>query len=419
MKEEYALGEQLQTERDINQFFKILAKGQGLKGLADLAEELLRHPVSICDSSYTILAASARMQKMTYGLQQDESVLLLESSEIESLKRLHIEEQIYRTNRAFFIRTADHPDNNWIFAAIRIHNVMTGYAAVCLEADVEATDYELRIASALADACAIEMQKHDFFVTRSGLKYENFLIELLEGHFHDVNLISSRLELLDRKFCRFFCIIVFRCNEPHDSRIFNKRQMSILRETYPNSMSVVYQDDVVLFLNQDEPILFGDVFLTSIREFAFRNRMKAGFSQPFADILQIRPYYEQARNALHLGQAAYPGDTLYYASALLPQYLFSKTDYTGLQIGIHDHLHILQNHDEYNHTEFLATLRAFLENGRNATKAADALHIHRTTFFYRMKRIEELLEISITDRELLFLYELSFKIRDYLNGSCA
>ena len=417
MREEYTLEKQLQTERDINQFFEVLAHGDGLRGLADLAENLLKHPVSVCDSSYTILQASAMMQKMSYGLQQSESVLLLESSEIESLRRLHIEEQIYQTNRAFFVRTADHPDNNWIFAAIRIHNVMTGYAAVCLEADIEATEYDLCIVTALAHACAIEMQKHDFFVTRSGLKYENFLIELLEGRFHDVNMISSRLELLDRKFCRVFCIIVFRCSEPHDSRIFNKRQMSVLREMYPNSMSVVYQDDVVLFINQDDPILFRESFLEPIRDFAVRNRMKAGFSQPFADILRIEPYYQQALNALNLGRAALPDETLYYASDLLPQYLFSKADYTGLEIGIHDHLHILQDHDEDNHTEFLVTLHAFLENGRNATKAAEALHIHRTTFFYRMKKMEELLEISITDSELLFLYELSFKIRDYLNGN--
>ena len=86
---------------------------------------------------------------------------------------------------------------------------MAGYVAVCLESNIEATDYDLRITTVLADICAIEMQKHDFFVTRSGMKYENFLVDLLEGRFHDVNLISSRLELLDRKFCQFFCLVVF------------------------------------------------------------------------------------------------------------------------------------------------------------------------------------------------------------------
>lgn len=414
-----ALISALKAERDINRLYLVLAHGRGLKGLVELADEFLQHPIAVCDSSYMIIESSASLQRISYGLGRNQSVTFLEGGEIESLRRLHIEEQIYKEGSAFLIRSEDHPDNNWIFCAIRIHNVMVGYVAVCLEADIEATEYELRITTALADACSVEMQKHDFFVTRSGLKYENFLVELLEGHFHDVNLISSRLELLDRKFCRYFCIIVFQCNEPHDSNIFNKRQMSILRNMYPNSMSVVYEDSIVLFINQEQMILFNEAFLSPIGDFARRNRMKAGFSQPFTDILRINAYYLQAKNTLRLGESWQPKKQLYFASELLPRYIFSKTDYMGLEIGIHHHLHILNGYDINNNTEFLLTMRTYLTHDRNATKAAEALHIHRSTFFYRIKKIEELLDISISDSGLMFLYELSFQVWDYLSGETA
>lgn len=231
-------------EEHINQLYQTLAHGRGIRGLVETADRFLKHPISVCDTSYNIIEASNSMRQMPYGMDFNQSRTFLNAEEIESLKRLQIEDRIYETKQAFFSRTADHPDNNWIFCAIRIQNVMAGYVAVCLEADVEATEYELRMTTALADACAIEMQKHDFFITRSGMKYENFLIDLLEGRFNDVNLISTRLELLDRKFCKFFCIIVFSCNEPHDNNIFNKRQMSILRQLYPNSLSVVYEDSI-------------------------------------------------------------------------------------------------------------------------------------------------------------------------------
>ncbi len=39
----------------------------------------------------------------------------------------------------------------------------------------------------------------------------------------------------------------------------------------------------------------------------------------------------------------------------------------------------------------------------------------RHTLFYRMKKIEELLDVDLSDGHLLFLYELSLKIRDYLS----
>lgn len=402
-------------ENHSNQLYHALYYGHGLKDVVTKAENFLHHPISICDASYNIIETSPLMNQLPYGMERSHSRTFLTASEVESLKRLQIEDRIYENKRAFFSKTEDHPDNNWIFCAIRIQNVMAGYVAVCLEADIEATSYELKITTALADVCAIEMQKHDFFITRSGLKYENFLIDLLEGRFHDVNLISSRLELLDRKFCQFFCLIVLAYTEPHDSTLFNKRQMATLRTVYPNSMSVVYQDSIVLFINQDNPILLDEEFVKPLKSFAQLNHMKAGISQPFADILKINSFYDQALHTLELGDAMHSKDLLFFGSDLLPQYLFSNTDYTGLEVGIHHHLKQLMDYDKANNTEFITSLRAYLDNDRNAAKTAEYLHVHRSTFFYRIKKIEELLNISLTDSNLLFLYELSFKIWDYLS----
>ncbi len=400
-------------ESQSNQLYHALYRGKGLKSVVTLAEEFFGYPISICDASYNMIETSPLMEHMEYGLSHSSSRVYLADDEVESLKRNQVVEQIYRSPHAFGVRTVDHPDNQWIFCAIRIQNVMTGYVAVCM-GDTDATEYILRMTTILADVCAIEMQKHDFFITRTGMKYENFLIDLLEGHFSDVNLISSRLELLDRRFCRFFCLIVLSCMEPHDSDLFNKQQMTALRAAYPNSMSVVYQDAIVLFLNQNEPIRLSEDFTAKLLSFSRLNHMKAGISQPFADILKIRAYYLQAVNTLTLGEDANPEEILHFAADLLPQYLFQQADPTGLSVGIHHHIYHLTGYDQEYHTEFIPTLRAYLANDRNATKAAAALHIHRSTFFYRIKKIEELLDISLTDSHLLFLYELSFLIWDYL-----
>lgn len=400
-------------ESQSNQLYHALYRGKGLKDVVTLAEQFFNYPISVCDASYNMIETSPLMQQMTYGMEQSQSHTYLSSGEVASLKRNHVVDQIYRSPKAFGVRTVDHPDNQWVFCAIRIQNVMTGYVAVNM-GDTDTTEYILRMTTILADVCAIEMQKHDFFVTRTGMKYENFLVDLLEGRFTDVNMISARLELLDRKFHKFFCVIVLSCTEPHDSDLFNKQQMNALRAAYPNSMSVVYKDAVVLFLNQKTPLNLSEEFTQKLLEFSSLNRMKAGISQPFVDILKIHDFYTQAVDALSLGERAHPDKVLHFATDLLPQYLLQSADTTGLAVGIHYHIHHLQGYDNEFHTEFIPTLRAYLENDRNATKAAAALHIHRSTFFYRIKKIEELLDISITDSHLLFLYELSFMIWDYL-----
>ncbi len=411
-----ALLEEEERLRDqINRMYGLLSVTGGLKDVVKAAEEFLHYPVSVCDVSYNMIETSPMMRNLSYGIKQVHSQLVLDSVEIESLQRLQIEQKIYENQRAFIVDSEDHPDNRWIFCAIRLQGVVTGYVAVCLPAGTEITPMDLRFTTALAGVCSVEMQKHDFFVTRTGMKYENFLIELLEGRFDDVNLISSRLELLDRKFCQYFCIAVLHCSEPHDSTLFNKHQMSALRAMYPNSMSVVYQDAVVLFLNQDEPILLREQQLAPLREFAQRNRMKVGISQPFQDILKIKAFYGQTLNVLKIGEDHEPEAVLYLATELLPQYLFSNCSYLGLEVGIHHHIFWLQNYDQKYHTDFVHTLRTYLECDRSASKAAQALHLHRSTFFYRIKKLEELLGVSLEDGRLLFLYELSFRIWDYLS----
>ena len=42
------------------------------------------------------------------------------------------------------------------------------------------------------------------------------------------------------------------------------------------------------------------------------------------------------------------------------------------------------------------------------------LHIHKSTFFYRMNKIADLLEADIYDGRRLFAYEFSFYLVDYL-----
>ncbi len=401
-------------QQEINTLYRLLYKGRGLDDLVKQAELFLHRAISVLDASYSMIAVSPMMRRLPFGLDTREEGIFLSVQEVESLRRLQIENQIYNTNQAFFVKTEDHPDTNWIFCSIRIQHVMSGYVAVCLPGQAEADEHELRLTTAVADICAIEMQKYDFFVQRTGLQYETFLTELIEGRFSDVNMIESRLRLLNRRFGKFFCLAILYCLEPHNSDLFNKQQMAALRHVYPNCMSVVYKNNIVLVINQDTPVQLTETLTAPLEQFARRNHLKVSLSQPFADVLKIKTFYNQALHTLELSDISLPEQYLYYSTDTLPQYLFSNCDYQGLENGIHYHIFQLQDYDRDYHTDFIGTLRAYLNNDRNAAKTAEFLHIHRSTFFYRIKKIEELLDISISDSHLLFLYELSFKIWDYL-----
>ena len=59
-------------------------------------------------------------------------------------------------------------------------------------------------------------------------------------------------------------------------------------------------------------------------------------------------------------------------------------------------------------------LEVFLEQGCNIAAATDALYVHRNTVKYRIKRIEEIMNIDLKDVTVQFNLRLAFKIMHYL-----
>jgi DNA-binding PucR family transcriptional regulator len=55
----------------------------------------------------------------------------------------------------------------------------------------------------------------------------------------------------------------------------------------------------------------------------------------------------------------------------------------------------------------------YLTNSRNITNAAKALHLHRNSMVYHLKRIEEVLDFKLSDSEKLLQIELSFRLMEY------
>ena len=81
----------------------------------------------------------------------------------------------------------------------------------------------------------------------------------------------------------------------------------------------------------------------------------------------------------------------------------------------HEGLLDLKEQDEKNQTQYLETLRVYLEQHLSSTQAARELFIHRSTFLYRLDRIREILQSDLDDPEEIFYLELSFRLLEQEN----
>ena len=89
------LDDEVRLSDQINRMYRMLSVTGGLKAVIEAAEEYLHYPISVLDASYNMMEVSPKMQKLEYGIKKVQSRMVLDSAEIESLKRLQIEKKIY------------------------------------------------------------------------------------------------------------------------------------------------------------------------------------------------------------------------------------------------------------------------------------------------------------------------------------
>ena len=86
------------------------------------------------------------------------------------------------------------------------------------------------------------------------------------------------------------------------------------------------------------------------------------------------------------------------ASAMgIYKYMYKGGDQREILDYCNNRLNKLEEYDHANGTFLQETLLAYYMNGFNSVKTADALFIHRNSLIYRLKKIEELLEIELND----------------------
>ena len=148
--------------------------------------------------------------------------------------------------------------------------------------------------------------------------------------------------------------------------------------------------------------------LTQLAYIIREGLFKAGVGNICRDFFQLSYFYRQAEIALEYGVSKNSTVWCHHFSDYVLPYIL---DHGCLEMppGLvcAQGLFKLRRYDKANETELYKTLAAYLRNERHATKTAQDLYIHRSTLFYRLDRINEMIQMDLDDP----------KVRLYLNLS--
>lgn len=140
------------------------------------------------------------------------------------------------------------------------------------------------------------------------------------------------------------------------------------------------------------------------------NLFYAGISRMFSGIFALPVYFLQARDALDYGMKESPGLWKFRFTCFVLNYMLEKCrGGYGVEDLYHPSLAVLLEYDRVHPgAKLYETLKQFLHHGFHAARTAEILHLHRTAFLYRMRRIQEPAPLDLEDPDTVFHLLLSF-----------
>lgn len=388
------------------EMFQALQKGNGMKGILNVAYELLENPITVCDTSFSIIE-NYPLHSNDKDFQIRNGKQYMKTEAVQSMHRERLVERIFSETAPFtFYRDA--LGVNMMYCRISIKRSVVGYICVLArKRSFETTDFE--IVRTLSQMLSVEMQKNSFFTERTGFKYEYFLTDLLDGNMVGKEFIEQRIRQLGRKPMRHYWIMTGMFEKEQDiymnQRYYIEQMVTIIK----NSIALFYKGHIVLLTSAEARIPFDVAEEVKIKDFLTLNRMKLAISHQFDNPSDAQLYYQQTIRLLSVcGSLETSACVLRYGEYMIESLIDPKMKKIQRKAAIHPDIKYLIAYDRENRTEYFHTLRVYISCGRNALRSAETLHIHKSTFFYRMNKIAELLGGPIEER--LFQYEISLRL---------
>ena len=225
--------------------------------------------------------------------------------------------------------------------------------------------------------------------------------------------MSRQLSRLDWKADDTYFCLVFKVTYLDKRKLAANVVCNHIEKTYPYSCSFLFQEDIVTFFNTTKTGKSLDTIAGEMKYLIRESFLKAGYSRAMAGHGNLRRQYVQACIALDVGGRIKPYLWIHHFNSVAFPYLLEQSTrrLPGYMVS-HEGLLALQRHDALQHTEYMKTLRTYLDRSLNAMQTAKDLFIHRSTFLYRLEKIKEILDSRLEDPDELLYLSLSFRLLD-------
>lgn len=239
--------------------------------------------------------------------------------------------------------------------------------------------------------------------------------DLVRGTLKNEEDIQNWLQFMNWRLKKYLYLIIVRWDGEAKSVDVLDACATDFRRILPEGLGTIIDGDLVMFFSLNHEIDEGSGLLELLDERLCQAEARAILSSRFSALGEMSSQYVKAKTVLDINLLIGRPERLHRAEAGMLELMFHIVgkEYDLMEF-CHPLIRKLQEYDTQNNTDFIKYLRAYIFSGRNFSRAAAKLYTHRNTVIYRIKRIGELMDIDLQEEEMLFHFEFSLYLLNYI-----
>lgn len=300
-----------------------------------------------------------------------------------------------------------------IWANIYSENKFLGQAVI-LEVFKPFSESDITLINQLSETLSIELQKHKYYETTNADNRDLLILDLLNEKIKNQEAINENLKFANWNLREWLRIISITMEQEKISLIQFKFIRNFLKKLFPDAVCVLYNGNIVTVINYISDKTFLEIYSEKLNTFLGEQNIFCGVSRPFSNLIDIDKYYKQSLKSIELGKCLNSDKLIFFYDSYILQHIFSLcSGHESLKEFCHPSLLKLIDYDKKYNTDYLETLYSYIANFKNQTELAKVMNIHRNTLYYRISKIEEIINIDLNNIDDFVSIYLSFKILEY------
>ncbi len=261
--------------------------------------------------------------------------------------------------------------------------------------------------------------------------FSKLMEEIIELEVTTLEDIEERLKLVKYPLNLFNSCVVVHFNDSESSEIPYNFIVSQLEQIFPKNNITIYQGDIIILMSYETRTWELDLGCSQLISLLKQYDAFAGISNGTRDRSKIRTLYLIAKSTVQLGMTlrknkeerffTHEEYSMYCIIDLCAKHFNENYKHNDIIYLSHPAIIALLRHDQKHNNNLVDILFHYLINDSNIIKTSKALYMHRNTVTNKIKKISEIIGVTLDDGQLqlrlLFSCLLVKYYKDYMRGS--